>query len=79
MYGLNVDSNGSFMWEELVGLYFLWDLQWCLSGNFNIIWFPSERAWAYTSTRAMEDFSELIFDLNLMDLPLERGLYLVKQ
>ncbi|KAF5444273.1 hypothetical protein F2P56_036760 [Juglans regia] len=76
VYGPNVDRDRSFLWEELADLYYLWDLPWCLFGDFNIVRFPGERAGATTSTRAMEDFLELIFDLNLVDLPLVGGVSL---
>ncbi|KAF5477381.1 hypothetical protein F2P56_004026 [Juglans regia] len=70
VYGPNVNSDRSSLWEELAGLYSLWDLPWIFCGDFNIVRYPSERAGASTVTGAMEDFSELIFYLNLVDLPL---------
>lgn len=77
VYGPNVDRERRFLWEELAGLFYLWDLPWCLCGYFNIVQFPSERVGASTLSVAMEEFSELIFYLNLVDLPLVGGLYLV--
>lgn len=75
VYGPNVDRDRSLLWEELVGLHSLWDLLWVFCGDFNIVLFPSERAGASTSSGAMEAFSELFFDLNLVDLLLVEGAY----
>ena len=50
-------------------------MPWCCFGDFNIVWFPSERLGATCLTPAMERFSEFTKYLNLIDLPLERGSY----
>lgn len=59
-YGPNMDSERRRLWEELVGIYSLWDVPWCMGGDFNCTRFP------------MEEFSEFIFEL---DLPLVGGEY----
>lgn len=41
-YVLNLDRDRRFLWEELAVLYSLWDIPWCLSGQFYITQFPSE-------------------------------------
>lgn len=46
VYGLNVDSRRSLLWDEMVGLHSQWDISWCFSGDFNIIQFPSDREWS---------------------------------
>ena len=61
------------MWEELFGLANWWDVPWCVGGDFNVVRFPSERLGADQFTLAMNDFSEFIFSLGLMDIPLEGG------
>ena len=43
--------------------------------DFNIVRFPSEKRGGSCLTPAMEKFSEIIEDLNLIDLPLEGGRY----
>lgn len=58
------------MWEELAGLYYLWDVSWCMSWDFNITQFLSERLGESNISSAMKDFSEFIFDLDLLDLHL---------
>ena len=63
------------MWDELVGVQQYWNVPWCCIGDFNIVRFPSERLGNSRLTLAMELFSEFVEDLNLIDLPLERGSY----
>ncbi|XP_041001721.1 uncharacterized protein LOC121247439 [Juglans microcarpa x Juglans regia] len=74
-YGPNVDRDRRRLWEELAGLYSLWDVPWCMGGDYNITHFPSERSGHYRNSVAMEDFSKFIFELDLMDLPLVGGEY----
>ena len=61
------------MWDELSGLATWWGTSWCVGGDFNVIRFLSERSGADQFTLAMNDFSEFIFSLGLMDIPLEGG------
>ena len=63
------------MWDELIGIQQLWDVPWCYIEDFNIIRFPSERLGGSHLTPAMENFSEFIKELNLIDLSLKGGSY----
>ncbi|KAG6650604.1 hypothetical protein CIPAW_06G055400 [Carya illinoinensis] len=74
-YGPNVDRDRRRLWEELAGVYSLWDVPWCMEGDFNITRFQSECSGQYRNSVAMDEFSKFIFDLNLMDLPLVGGEY----
>ena len=47
VYGPNLNKRLRLMWENLTGLISLWDLPWCLGGDFNIICFPSKRVLGY--------------------------------
>ncbi|KAG6643577.1 hypothetical protein CIPAW_09G221600 [Carya illinoinensis] len=58
--------------NELSGLHYLWDMPWCICGYFNTTRFPSGREGNSPLSSAMENFSRLIFDL---DLPLVGGEY----
>jgi len=43
VYGPNLDSHQRSLWDELAGFLSLWDLPWCIGGDFNVIRFPCER------------------------------------
>ncbi|KAG6660373.1 hypothetical protein CIPAW_03G101600 [Carya illinoinensis] len=73
IYGPNVDNIIKQLWDEIAGLHTWWDLPWCIGGDFNIIRFPSERFGDNRLRSAMSDFSDCIFDLNLIDLSLTGG------
>lgn len=46
-------------------------MPWCIGGDFNVTCFPSERSGESRLCPAMGDFSDFIFDMELLDLPLE--------
>ncbi|KAL4619783.1 hypothetical protein ACB092_06G105200 [Castanea dentata] len=75
VYGPNENNERGHMWDDLVGIQQYWGVPWCCFGDFNIVHFPSERRGETHMTLAMEKFSELIEDLNLIGLPLEGGSY----
>lgn len=59
------NSSGTILWlVQLVG---------CIGGDFNVTRFPSERSGDSSSGSAMSDFSALLFELDLVDLPLAWG------
>jgi len=61
------------MWDEPMGIQQLWEVPWYYIGDFNIVCFPSERLGGSRLTLAMENFSEFIEVLSLIDLPLLEG------
>jgi exonuclease III len=73
VYGPQSDGDRRVMWEELFRLANWWDVPWCVGGDFNVVRFLSERLGADQFTPAMNDFSEFIFSLGLMDIPLKGG------
>ena len=78
VYGPNDNTARGQMWDELVGIQHYWNVPLYCMGEFNIVRFPSERMSNSCLTPAMEKFSKLIRDLNLIDFPLEGGsFYLV--
>ena len=60
-------------WEELGTIRGLWQDLWCIGGDFNIVRFSSERNRVSRLSSAMRRFMEVIEDLELRDLPLQRG------
>ena len=61
------------MWDELMGIQQLWEVPWCYIRDFNIVCFPSERLGGSRLTSAMENFSEFIEELSLIELLFEGG------
>uniref|UniRef100_A0A2N9G2D1 Reverse transcriptase domain-containing protein n=1 Tax=Fagus sylvatica TaxID=28930 RepID=A0A2N9G2D1_FAGSY len=75
IYGLNLGSVRGSFWDELTLIRNRWATPWCLFGDFNIIRFPSERLGCQTYSQGMLEFSEFIDSNQLVDLPLDGGLY----
>ena len=75
VYGPNDNILRGQMWDELIGIQQLWEVPWCFIGDFNIVRFLSERLGGSRLTPAMENFSEFIEELSLIDLPLEERSY----
>ena len=75
VYGPNSDSDRSFFWEELSGVCSWWDVPLCVRGDFNVVWFPSERFGSVYFTTAMRQFSTFISEQSLVDLPLVGGTF----
>ena len=73
VYGPNIDADRGLLWEELAGVNSWWGVPWCIGGDFNVIKFPSEKLGVGRHTGAMQNFSEFIFELGLVDLPLLEG------
>jgi endonuclease/exonuclease/phosphatase family metal-dependent hydrolase len=73
VYGPNIDSLRSSLWDELAGLSSWWELPWCIGGDFNVTRFPAERSRDVRLNAAMMEFSDFIFEQDLMDLPLVGG------
>ena len=75
VYDPNDNNVRGQMWDELVGIQKYWKVPWYCIGDFNIVCFPSKRLGNSRLTPTMEQFSEFIDDLNLIDLPLEGRSY----
>ena len=65
--GPNDDTLQVGLWEELENVLSLWDICWCLRGDFNVVKFPSERSTRGRLTFAMCEFSAFIHSGNLVD------------
>ena len=72
VYGLNSDRDRRLLWELLSGLR-RWNVPWCVRGDFNVVWFPSEHSGSVYFTMAMHQFFDFITEQVLFDLPLDGG------
>lgn len=75
IYWPTLNSNRRSLWDEMASIYACWNIQWCFGGDYNITRFSNEREGSTLLSQNMSLFSELIFDLNLVNLPLEGGSY----
>jgi hypothetical protein len=75
VYGPNRDADRGGLWDELSSIYNWWEAPWCMSGDFNVIRFPTERLGTKAYTPAMTDFSDFISAHGLIDPPLVGGQY----
>ena len=73
VYSPNSNNFRRYLWEELVGLMGLWDMPWCIGGDFNVTLFHSERSGGARMRRVVTDFAEFTVDQGLTDLPLAGG------
>ena len=73
VYGPLSKDRRSLLWEELGAITGLWEAPWCIGGDFNVTLFPSERSTMGRLNSSMRRFSEVICDLELVDLPMSGG------
>jgi endonuclease/exonuclease/phosphatase family metal-dependent hydrolase len=72
VYCPNHANDRRFMWEELAVIMSWWNVTWCIGGDFNVTYFPSERS-GEACRSAMANFSEFLHEQGLLDLPLVGG------
>ena len=75
VYGPFSREDTDCMWEELGAIRGLWDDPWCLGGDFNVILSQREGSSQGRLTGAMKSFAQTIDELELLDLPLQRGAF----
>ena len=63
------------MWEELGAIRGIWDHPWCLGGDFNVTLSQRERSSQGSLSGAMRRFAQVVDDLELLDLPLQGGVF----
>lgn len=71
VYGPRIDSERNILWEELAATRGLWNDHWVIGGDFNICRYEYERLNRTRRSRAVKNFSDIIEDLCLIDLPLQ--------
>jgi hypothetical protein len=70
VYGPNRDNLRWRLWEELAGLISLWEVPWCIGGDFNVTLFLDERSRGAAHRSAVADFADFVAEQGLMDLPM---------
>ena len=75
VYGPVERSLRESFWEELGLISDLWKEPSCVGGDFNEILYPNERTRGGKISNSMRRFSDVLNDLGLRDLPLQRGPY----
>ena len=75
VYGLNNDNLRYAFFDELKLFLSLWDIPWCLGGDFNVVRSPVGRTSEGKLSSAMLEFSDFINSSGLIDPPLEGGRY----
>jgi endonuclease/exonuclease/phosphatase family metal-dependent hydrolase len=73
VYGPNRDHVLRWLWEELAGLLSLWEVPWCIGGDFNVTLYFDERLRGDTHRFAVADFADFVVEQGLMDLPMAGG------
>ena len=75
VYGPFTRVERECLWEEVGAIRGIWEEPWCLGGVFNITLSQSERSKQGRITSAMRRFAEVVDELGLMDLQLQRGAF----
>ena len=75
VYGPNTLRDRRFLWEELFGLSSWWNVPWCVSGDSNVVRFPSKRFGSTFFTATMQELSNFILEQGLIDLSLQGGTF----
>ena len=70
VYGSNRGNLRRLLWEELAGLMSLWEMPWCIGGDFNVTLYHSEGSGGARTRRAVTAFTEFTADQGHMNLPL---------
>ena len=75
MYGPTMKVEREDFLSKLRAIRRLWNVLWCVAGDFNMIRFPSECSKGGHLSPTMRRFSKVVEDLELRDLPLQEGLF----
>ncbi|XP_070020674.1 uncharacterized protein [Nicotiana sylvestris] len=75
VYGPHTNAERKELWHELGAVRGIWTEQWVVGGDFNVCRFENERLNCIRRSKAMRSFSDIIMDLQLLDLPLQGAQY----
>ena len=68
-------EDRGILWEELGAIRGIWDDPWCLGGDFNVTLSQREMSNQGRLTGAMRRFAQVVDELELLDLPMQGGLF----
>ena len=75
VYGSCNRKEREALWDELGAIRGIWDEPWCLGGDFNVTLSQRERSRQGSLNGAMRRFAQVVDDLDLIDLPLQGGVF----
>lgn len=75
VYGPNKPIERDDFWMKLDNASRLWDLPWCLGGDFNVILKCDEKKGCNKITKSMRYFANFIYTHDLIDLPMKGARY----
>ena len=75
VYGPFSKEDREILWEELGAIRGIWDDPWCLGGNFNVTLSQREMSNQGRLIGAMRRFAQVVDELELLDLPMQEGVF----
>lgn len=75
VYGRHSNAARKDLWHELTAIKGIWDEHWVIGGDFNVCRYEHEKFNCLRRSRAMKSFSDIILELELLDLPLHGAQY----
>ncbi|RVW46561.1 LINE-1 reverse transcriptase-like [Vitis vinifera] len=75
VYGPFSREDREALWVELGAIRGIWSDPWCIGGDFNVILSQRERSSQGRISGAMRRFAQIVDDLELLDLPLQGGVF----
>ena len=75
VYGPFSREDREAFWEELGAIRGIWSDPWCIGGDFNVILSQRERSSQGRISGAMRRFAQVVDELELLDLPLQGGVF----
>ena len=75
MYGLFSKEDREILWEELGAIRGIWDDPSCLGGDLNVTLSQREMSNRGRLIGAMRRFAQVVDELELLDLPMQEGVF----
>ena len=75
VYGSFSREDREAFWEEQGAIRGIWNDPWCIGGDFNVILSKRENSSQGRISSAMKRFAQVVDELELLDLPLQGGVF----